>query len=121
MYNEVMKFAVIKTGGKQYKVAEGETLTIEKLPVLPSQGGPEAVGGKVVFKDVLLTNDGEKTILGMPTISGAAVTAEVTATGKGKKVVVIKYKPKVRYRVKRGHRQLFTKVKISKIDSPARS
>lgn len=113
MYNEVMKFAVIKTGGKQYKVAEGETLTIEKLP--------EAVGRKVVFKDVLLMDDGEKTILGMPTISGAAVTAEVTATGKGKKVVVIKYKPKVRYRVKRGHRQLFTKVKISKIDSPARS
>ncbi|MFH1170900.1 MAG: 50S ribosomal protein L21 [Candidatus Vogelbacteria bacterium] len=108
-----MKFAVIKTGGKQYKVAEGDVVTIEKLP--------ETVGGRVVFKEVLLTDDGEKTILGMPTISGATVTAEVTAAGKAKKVVVIKYKPKVRYRVKRGHRQLFTKVKIVKIDSPARS
>jgi len=108
-----MKFAVIKTGGKQYQVAEGDSLTIEKLP--------EAVGGKVVFKDVLLTDDGEKTIIGTPTISDATVTAEVTATGKGKKVVVIKYKPKVRYRVKRGHRQLYTKIKIATIDSPARS
>ncbi|MFH1170881.1 MAG: 50S ribosomal protein L21 [Candidatus Vogelbacteria bacterium] len=112
-----MKFAVVKTGGKQYKVAEGETLTIEKL----SDSANWEVGKKVVFKEVLLTDDGEKTILGMPTISGVTVTAEVTATGKGKKVVIIKYKPKVRYRVKRGHRQLFTKVKISTIDSPARS
>ena len=107
-----MKFAVIKTGGKQYRVAEGDVLTVEKLP--------ETVGGKVVFKEVLLTDNGEKTVVGTPTISGAAVTAEVTATGKSKKVVVIKYKPKVRYRVKRGHRQLYTKVKIATIDSLTR-
>ena len=108
-----MKFAVIKTGGKQYKVAEGDTLMIEKLP--------EGVGEKVVFKDVLLTDDGDKTAIGTPTISGATVAAEVIGTGKAKKITVIKYKPKTRYRVKRGHRQLFTKVKIATIDSGERS
>ncbi len=108
-----MKFAVIKTGGKQYRVAEGDVLTIEKLP--------EMVGEKAVFKEVLLLDDGEQTTIGQPFISSATVTAEVTATGKGKKVVIVKYKPKVRYRVKRGHRQVFTKVKITTIDSPKRS
>lgn len=108
-----MKFAVIKTGGKQYRVAPGDTLTIEKLP--------EAVGGKVIFKEVLLTDDGEKTVLGTPTIPGVTVTGEVIATGKSRKVVVVKFKSKVRYRVKRGHRQLFTKVKIATIDSGVRS
>lgn len=108
-----MKFAVIKTGGKQYRVAEGDALTIEKLP--------EGVGEKVVFKDVLLTDDGEKTVVGTPMIPGAMVTAEVLATGKTKKITVIKFKSKTRYRVKRGHRQLYTKVKIATIDSGARS
>ncbi len=107
-----MKFAVIKTGGKQYRVAEGDALTIEKLP--------EAAGEKVVFKDVLLLDDKEKTVLGAPTIAGATVTAEVIATGKAKKITIIKYKSKTRYRVKRGHRQLFTKVKIVTIDSLTR-
>ena len=102
-----MKFAVIKTGGKQYLVKPGEALTIEKLP--------ELMGEKVVFKEVLLTDDGEKTIVGNPTIPGTTVAAEIVSTGKGKKVIVIKYKPKVRYRVKRGHRQPFTKVKIISI------
>ena len=108
-----MKFAVIKTGGKQYRVAPGDILTIEKLP--------ELAGEKVVFKDVFLLDDGEKTNVGAPTISGATVTGEVLSTGKGKKVVIVKYKPKVRYRVKRGHRQISTKVKIATIDSPKRS
>ena len=108
-----MKFAVIKTGGKQYRVAQGDALTIEKLP--------DAVGSKVIFKEVLLTDDGEKTVLGTPTIPGTTVTGEVTAVGKSKKVVVVKFKSKVRYRVKRGHRQHFTKDKIATIDSLARS
>src|SRR3989344_6353096 len=108
-----MKFAVIRTGGKQYRVAAGDVLTIEKLP--------EAVGEKVVFKDVLLADDDEETNVGMPTISGAAVAAEVLATGQAKKDTVIKFKSKTRYRVKRGHRQLFTKVKIFTIDSPTHS
>ncbi|MEK7621702.1 MAG: 50S ribosomal protein L21 [Patescibacteria group bacterium] len=114
-----MKFAVIKTGGKQYKVADGDVLTIEKLlaSTKPQRGEPAlpAVGEEVTFKEVLLTDDGEKTILGTPTITGVAVTAEVIAVGRAKKVTVIKYKPKVRYRVKRGHRQPYMKVKITSI------
>ena len=108
-----MNFAVIKTGGKQYQVASGDMLTIEKLP--------EAIGEKVVFKEVLLTDDGKQTTIGTPTVSGATVAAEVMATGKAKKVTVIKYKSKTRYRVKRGHRQLYTKVRIATIDSGAHS
>ncbi|HEY4476829.1 MAG TPA: 50S ribosomal protein L21 [Candidatus Paceibacterota bacterium] len=112
-----MKFAVIKTGGKQYRVAPGDVVTVEKLP--ESAGGQ--VGEKVIFKKVLLTNDGEKTTIGVPTISGATVTGKTIATGRSKKITVIKYKSKVRYRVKRGHRQPYTKVKIATIDSGARS
>src|SRR3989344_2965193 len=115
-----MRFAVIKTGGKQYRVTEGDALTIEKLPAFSNRGESLATGEKVIFSEVLLTDDGEKTIIGTPIITGATVTAEVTAIGKAKKITVIKYKPKVRYRVKRGHRQLYTKVKITTIDSPAR-
>lgn len=108
-----MKFAVVKTGGKQYRVAEGDVLTIGKLP--------ESVGEKAMFTEVLLLNDGEQTTIGKPFIPGTSVSAEVMSTGKGKKVVIVKYKPKVRYRVKRGHRQFFTKVKITTIDWPKRS
>lgn len=103
-----MKFAVIKTGGKQYQVAEGNTLTVEKLP--------ERRGEKTVFKEVLLIDDGEKTTIGRPTIPEAKVMAEVLTTGKAPKITVLKYKSKTRYRVKRGHRQPYTKVKIAKLD-----
>ncbi len=101
-------YAIIKTGGKQYKVAEGDVIRVEKLGV--------AEGEKVVFDEVLLvSNDGELTV-GSPTVAKATVEATVTAEGKGKKVVVFKFKPKNNgYKRKQGHRQPFTAVKIDKI------
>lgn len=108
-----MKLAVIKTGGKQYLVAPGDVLMVEKLS--------ETTGEEVAFKDILLIDDGGKTIIGTPAVPKTAVRAEVVAAGKSPKVVVVKYKSKTRYRVKRGHRQPFTKVKIVTIDSEARS
>jgi large subunit ribosomal protein L21 len=102
-----MSFAVIKTGGKQYVVREGEVLTIEKLPK------PE--NGKIIFDEVLLTDDGKKTVLGTPFIKGAAIEADFVAEGRGKKITIIKYKNKTNYRKKQGHRQHFTKVTIKKV------
>lgn len=101
-------FAVIKTGGKQYIVKEGQTVTIEKLE--------QDKGAKVSF-DVLLRaeEDGSKVDIGMPNVSGAKVEGEVVEHGKDKKIDVIKYRPKSRYRRHTGHRQPFTKVKITKI------
>lgn len=104
-----MNFAVIQTGGKQYKVAPGETLLIEKLP------GELKKGDKVVFDQVLLVNDGSKTLVGTPVVPGATVEATFEEEGKGKKIVVIHYRQKSRYFKKNGHRQPFTKVKISAI------
>lgn len=104
-----MNFAVIQTGGKQYKVAPGETLTIEKLP------GKPKVGDKIVFDQVLLVNDGSKTLVGAPTVSGASVNATLTEEGKDKKVIVIRYRNKSRYFKKNGHRQPFMKVTIDAI------
>ena len=105
-----MTFAVIKTGGKQYRVAEGDVLLVEKL-------APEAGEKKLVFNEVLLVDNGAKTKIGLPIISGATVEAERVADERGKKITVIKYKPKVRYRVKNGHRQFHTRIKITKINS----
>lgn len=99
-----MNFAIIKTGGKQYKVAPGETIEIEKL-----EGEPAS---QVVFGEVLLIAEGDSVQLGTPLIAGAKITGELVKTVKGKKVIVFRYKPKKRVRVKRGHRQLHTKVKI---------
>ena len=100
-------YAVIATGGKQYKVAEGDIITIEKLGV--------AAGETVTFDQVLAVNNGTLTI-GTPTVSGATVTASVVRVGKDKKVIVYKYKNKTGYHKKNGHRQLFTQVKIEKIN-----
>lgn len=104
-----MQFAVMKTGGKQYIVREGDVLSLEKL-----EG---ASGDAISFSEVLLITDetGEGMKLGVPTVAGAKVEGKVMEQGKGKKIFIIKYKPKVHYRRKRGHRQLFTKVKIEKI------
>ena len=98
-------FAVIKTGGKQYKVAEGDTLTIEKL---------NHDDGEVVFEEVLLVVNGEVKV-GKPVVSGARVTAKVLEDGKGKKKMVFRYKSKTRQHKKKGHRQPYTKVQIVKI------
>lgn len=104
-----MTIAVIKTGGKQYIVKEGSVLRVEKLP--------GAQGEKAVFNQVLLVGDGQdgEVKVGTPTVEGAKVEAEILEQGRGEKVTVIKYKRKVRYRRKRGHRQFYTKVKISRI------
>ncbi len=103
-----MTFAIIRTGGKQYKVAEGQTLRIEKVLVKE---------GDVLDMDVLLVADGEgKAVqIGAPTLSGAKVTARVVSHGVGDKVSVVKYKPKTRYKRRVGHRQPYTAVKIEKI------
>lgn len=101
-----MDFSVIKTGGKQYVVASGDTVKIEKLE------GDLKVGDKVTFDEVLLSDNGTATKVGTPSVSGAKVTGTVTEIGRAKKVTVIKYKPKVRYFKNRGHRQPFMKVVI---------
>ena len=102
-------YAIIKTGGKQYRVSEGETLQVEKLNA--------EVGAEVVFEEVLTVVNDADVKVGNPTVAGATVTASVVAEGKDKKVIVYKYKRKTGYHKKNGHRQLFTKVKIEKINA----
>ena len=100
-------YTIIETGGKQYKVAEGDTLFIEKLPV--------EAGEAVTFDKVLAVIDGDNVTVGTPVVEGAKVDASVVKNGKGKKIIVFKYKPKKGYRRKQGHRQPYTKVTIGKI------
>ena len=99
------KIAVIQTGGKQYVVSDGMTLSIEKLVV--------GKDNKISFDKVLLVDDGSKTQVGAPFISGAKVSAELIEEGRDAKVTVIHYRQKSRYFKKRGHRQPFSKVKIT--------
>ena len=100
-------YAIIATGGKQYKVAEGDIITVEKLGV--------AAGQEYTFDKVLvLAKDGDVKV-GAPYVEGAAVTASVIGDGKAKKVVVYKYKPKKGFHKKNGHRQPFTKLQIKSI------
>lgn len=102
-----MKFAIVETGGKQYQVAEGQKLRIEKL---------ELEAGSVLMLDkVLLTVDGEDVKVGTPYVSGAKVEAKVLKQGKADKKIVFKYHSKTRYRKKKGHRQLFTEIEIVKV------
>jgi len=106
-------FAVIKTGGKQYKVQEGDVLEIEKLH--------KEKGQKVTFDRVLLIEDGGKTLIGTPFIENAQVKAEIIENFKDKKVIVFKKKRRKQYKKKRGHRQGLTRVKIEKIASKEKS
>ena len=99
--------AIIETGGKQFKVAEGDTLFIEKLPV--------EAGDNVTFDKVLAILDGDKATFGAPVVDGAKVEARVVKNGKGKKIRIFKYNPKKGYRKRQGHRQPYTKVTIGKI------
>ena len=101
-----MKFAVIQTGGKQYKVSKDELLSVEKMK------GEWKVGDKISFDKVLLVDDGKNTTIGTPYILNAKVDAEIAEIGRSKKIIVVKYKQKSRYLRRNGHRQPFFKVKI---------
>ena len=102
-----MKHAIIETGGKQYRVAEGDVIFVEKLDV--------EAGESVKFDRVLAVIDEENTVFGAPVIEGASVSANVVKNGKSKKVRVYKMKPKKGYRRTQGHRQPYTKVQITEI------
>lgn len=102
-------YAIIETGGKQYRVQEGDVLFLEKLS--------SEEGQTVVFDRVLAVSEGEELKVGTPVVEGASVTARVLGHGKGKKIIVFKYKPKKNYRRKQGHRQPYTKVQIEKINA----
>lgn len=103
-----MKFAVIKTGGKQYLVAPGDKLKVEKL----AKTDAKSASSEVIFDEVLLASDGKETKLGTPALAGVKVTAKRVADDRHDKLLVFKYKNKTRYRVKRGHRQPYTEVEI---------
>ncbi|WP_270164634.1 50S ribosomal protein L21 [Paenibacillus sp. SYP-B4298] len=102
-------YAIIETGGKQYKVQEGDVLYIEKLELNE--------GDSVTFDRVLAVSKGEGLVTGTPVVAGASVTATVDKHGRGQKIVVYKYKAKKNYRRKQGHRQPYTKVTIGKIQA----
>lgn len=101
-------YAIIATGGKQYKVSEGDIIRVEKLGVDANE--------KVTFDQVLLVSDADVKV-GNPTVANASVEATVVANGKAKKVIVYKYKRKTGYHKKNGHRQAYTEVKIDKINA----
>lgn len=102
-----MSFAVIATGGKQYIVAKGEKIQVEKLP--------GSAGDKVVFDQVLATISDKSYVLGSPSVEGASVEAKILKQGRGRKIDILKYKPKSKYRRRMGHRQAYTEVEITKI------
>ena len=100
-------YAVVQTGGKQYRVAQGDIICVEKLNA--------EVGSTVTLDEVLIVGGAAETVIGTPFVEGAAVTAEVLEQGKAKKVIIFKYKAKKDYRRKKGHRQPFTKLAIKSI------
>ncbi len=100
-------YAIVATGGKQYRVEPGQRLEIDKLAVEP--------GSQIDLGEVLLVSDGANVAVGQPTVAGARVVAEVLGEVKGKKIIVFKYKNKVRYRRKTGHRQRYSRVVVRDI------
>jgi len=103
-----MKFAIVEQGGKQYRVAEGGTIEVDRLQ--------NEVGDTLVLEDVLLSVDNGQVTIGTPVIDGAKVQAKVVDHFKGRKILVFKYRPKQRYRVKSGHRQQYTRLLIESIE-----
>tara|TARA_R110002096_G_scaffold16898_3_gene57738 strand:- start:617 stop:931 length:315 start_codon:yes stop_codon:yes gene_type:complete len=103
-------YAVIQTGGKQYRVEPGQTLSVEKLP--GENGDP------VQFEDVLLVSDEDKLNIGRPMVKGASVKAEIIEQGKDQKVIVFKLQRRQNYRRRYGHRQLYTSIKINEVVAP---
>ena len=104
-----MDYAIIKTGGKQYRVKPGDVLDVEKLSL--------EVGSVAEFEEVLAVSQDGQVNFGAPVVSGAKVTAEVQSHYKDKKIIVFKYKPKTRYRRKKGHRQIYTRLLIQGIQA----
>ncbi len=102
-------YAIIETGGKQFRVQEGDTLYVEKLPVEP--------GETVAIDKVLMVKKEGDVKIGTPVVEGAKVTLKVVRHGKGRKIIVFKYKPKKNYRRKKGHRQPFSEVVVEKIEA----
>ncbi|MBI4180509.1 MAG: 50S ribosomal protein L21 [Chloroflexi bacterium] len=100
-------YAIVETGGKQYKVTPGQVIDVGRLDV--------ADGNTIELDKVLLIADDDRVTVGMPTVDGAKVVATAQGEGKDKKIIVFRYKPKVRYRKKTGHRQLYTRLAIDKI------
>lgn len=103
------RYAVIESGGKQYRVSVGDEITVEKLP--------GELGSEIVLDRVLLVGGNGATTVGTPTVDGASVKADVADHFKGDKIVIFKYKPKKRYRRRTGHRQQLTKLTITGIDA----
>lgn len=104
-------YAVIKTGGKQYKVAQGQRLRVEKLPVEP--------GAAVEFSEVMMIGDGDTVTVGTPHVAGSKVTATVTDQGRGKKVDIVKFRRRKQYLKRMGHRQAYTEVEVTAIETQA--
>jgi large subunit ribosomal protein L21 len=104
---KIMKYAIVEDGGKQYKAVEGDTIEIDRYQA--------DIGEKIDLDRVLLISDGDKTTVGTPYLKGAKVEATVEEQIKGPKIVVFKYKPRERYRVKTGHRQRYTRLRIASI------
>jgi len=102
-----MAYAIIRTGGKQYRAESGKTI---RIPSLPGEAG-----SRVTFNDVVLGSDGQKTHVGVPGLKGASVTGEIVRQGRDKKIVVFKMKRRKNYARKQGHRQGFTEVRIGDI------
>ncbi|MBK8046826.1 MAG: 50S ribosomal protein L21 [Anaerolineales bacterium] len=102
-------YAVIRTGGKQYSVAQGDSVEVERLA--------GDIGQSITIQDVLLVADGDKVSVGAPVVEGASVTAKITGQYRGTKIIVFKYRPKKRIRVRRGHRQYITRLQIESINA----
>ncbi len=102
-------YAVIRTGGKQYRVTPGEAVEVEKLD--------GKIGDTVTLADVLMVVDGDNVTIGQPVISGATISARITGQYRGDKIMVFRYRPKKRIRVRRGHRQYITRLQIETINA----
>ena len=102
-------YAIVNTGGKQYKIQQGDVLRVEKIP--------GEVGSPVSFDKVLMFSDGENVNIGRPVLDNVAVKGHIVDQGKGKKIVVFKYKRRKRYRRRLGHRQQYTEIKIDSIEA----
>jgi large subunit ribosomal protein L21 len=100
-------YAVVKSGGKQYKVQEGETFRVEKLP--------GEIGAEITFDDILMYSDGENVLVGTPRLENVTVKGTVVEQGKARKIVIFKFKRRKRYRRKQGHRQQYTAIKVDSI------